>query len=436
MVKILSLIILLFSLCSFANDATTVDVPPTVSDIAIEKRLTNLIKVTQWYPDVAIEVNQGLVILGGSVEDESKREWIIKLAEKTEGVVAVIDKMEMAIPSARVFEPAFAEVQNLSERSLKRIPYILSALLILALTLLFSFFMRGSVKRLLRDRGNTLLADALSNVVLLVCLALGLYLALNMTGLSTLAVTVLGGTGIIGIGIGLALKSTFENYVSGIMISMRQIFKKGELISLLGHEGIVQAVTTRSTSIMDFEGNNVTIPNSEVFNATIRNYTRNPNMRLDFGVGIGYDDSIEEARSVISQTLDNLTEAVLQDPEYIVAVDSLGAATVNLRIYFWFNAVKLSRVKVRSLVIEKVKEALMSAGISMPDDAREVIFSSPLQVVKADAEKIKVETVKEKKPHDRELKAASDDLSTETQELQKQAERTGTVESGSNLLKQ
>lgn len=78
----------------------------------------------------------------------------------------------------------------------------------------------------------------------------------------------------------------------------------------------------------------------------------------------------------------------------------------------------------------------MSAGISMPDDAREVIFSSPLQVVRADAEKIKAETVKEKKPYGREPKAASDDLSTETQELQKQAERAGTVESGSNLLKQ
>lgn len=432
--KVLYLIAILFSLWTHAQDVASVDIPPLATDSAIEQRLSELIQVTKWYQKVELDVNHGLVILTGEVENETRREWLVKLAEKTDGVVSVIDKLELSVPTARVFEPAFKEVQSLSERSLKKIPYIFSAILVIILTFLLSLLMRNSVKRLLRDRGNTLLADALSNIALLVCFALGLYLALNMTGLSALAVTVLGGTGIIGIGIGLALKSTFENYVAGIMISMRQIFKKGELISILGHTGVVQTVTTRSTSIMDFEGNNVTIPNSEVFGATIRNYTRNPNMRLDFGVGIGYEDSIEEARAVISQTLSSLSEVILLDPEYFVAVDSLGAATVNLRIYFWFNAVKLSQIKVKSLVIEKVKEALMKAGISMPDDAREVIFSSPLQIVKTEAEKARHEVVRSTEPQKTYAKPIREDLTAETDELQKQAERAGAMESGDNLL--
>ncbi len=419
-----------------AEPVNKVEIPPQASDSAIEERLQKLMAVTQWFPKVELEVNQGLAIFEGEVETEKRREWLLALAEKTDGVVAVIDRLELSVPEAKVFEPALLEVQSLSERSLKKIPYIVSAILVILLTLLLAFFLRSSVRRMLRDRGNTLLAQAISNVALLLSLALGLYLALNMTGLSGLAFTVLGGTGIFGIGIGLALKSTFENYVAGIMISMRQIFRKGELISLLGHTGIVQAVTTRSTSIMDFEGNNVTIPNSEVFSATIRNFTRNPNMRLDFNVGIGYDDSIEEARAVISETLNSLEGVILLDPEYIVAVDSLGAATVNLRVYFWFNAARFSHVKVKSVVIENVKEALMRAEISMPDDAREVVFTSPLEIVRHREDQTEVasksakSTVKAK-----DVGKASEDLKNETSELQKQAELTGSMESGSNLLK-
>ncbi|MGK2856036.1 MAG: hypothetical protein ACSLFQ_02395 [Thermoanaerobaculia bacterium] len=76
--------------------------------------------------------------------------------------------------------------------------------------------------------------------------------------------------------------------------------------------------------------------------------------------------------------------AVLSEPEPLVLVDSLGKATVNLRIYFWINGRKHSWAKVRSSVIRLVKRAFQEHGISMPDEAREVVFPQGIPITMLD----------------------------------------------------
>lgn len=74
--------------------------------------------------------------------------------------------------------------------------------------------------------------------------------------------------------------------------------------------------------------------------------------------------------------------AVLADPEEpLVLVDSLGAATVNLRAYFWFDGHAHSVFRVRSALLRLIKQALTDNGISMPDEAREVVFPKGVPVV-------------------------------------------------------
>ena len=66
--------------------------------------------------------------------------------------------------------------------------------------------------------------------------------------------------------------------------------------------------------------------------------------------------------------------AVLGDPEPLVLIDRLGAATINLRAYFWYDGTTHNGFKVRSALIRRVKRAFQEQGISMPDEAREVVF--------------------------------------------------------------
>ena len=79
--------------------------------------------------------------------------------------------------------------------------------------------------------------------------------------------------------------------------------------------------------------------------------------------------------------------AVLDDPEPMVLVEELGSSTVNLRVYLWVDTHRLSGLKVRSSVIRQVMRKLEAAGISMPDDAREVVFPDqvPVRMLKQDS---------------------------------------------------
>jgi small conductance mechanosensitive channel len=117
--------------------------------------------------------------------------------------------------------------------------------------------------------------------------------------------------------------------------------------------------------------------------SNLRNFTTNSNRREDFAVGIGYDDSINEAQETALQVLTD-HPAVLSAPEPLVLVDSLGKATVNLRVYFWINGREHSWSKVRSSVIRQVKRAFQNHGISMPDEAREVVFPQGIPITMLD----------------------------------------------------
>src|SRR5690606_37970753 len=132
---------------------------------------------------------------------------------------------------------------------------------------------------------------------------LGLYLVLKVSGLTRLAVTVLGGTGLMGLVLGFAFRDIAENFLASILISMQNPFASGDLIEVAGHTGFVQSVNTRSTLLITLEGNHVQIPNATIYKETITNFTAIPNARFDFLVGIGYDDSLTLAQSVALQVL-------------------------------------------------------------------------------------------------------------------------------------
>ena len=135
----------------------------------------------------------------------------------------------------------------------------------------------------------------------------------------------------------------------------------------------MRQLNMRTTILMTLDGNLVQIPNAIVYKCNLRNFTTPSNRREDFVVGIGYDDAIDEAQEIARKVLAS-HPAVLSDPEPSVLVDSLGRSTVDLRVYFWLNGLEHSWLKVRSSVIRLVKRAFQKHGISMPDEAREVVF--------------------------------------------------------------
>lgn len=211
----------------------------------------------------------------------------------------------------------------------------------------------------------------------------GTYIVLRASGLTRLAMTVVGGTGLVGLAVGIAFRDITENFLASIFLSMQRPFAMGDLVEVCGVTGYVQQLNVRTTILMTLEGNLVQIPNATVYKSNLCNFTTNANRREDFVVGIGYDDSIDHAQEIARAVL---TEhpAVLKDPEPWVLAENLGNATISLRIYFWFDGHKYSPPKVRSSLIRLVKRAYQKEGISMPDEAREVVFLQGIPVTMLD----------------------------------------------------
>lgn len=271
----------------------------------------------------------------------------------------------------------------------------------------------------------------------------GVYIVMRVSGLTQLALTVVGGTGLVGLAVGIAFRDITENFLASIFLSMQRPFETGDLVEITGVTGYVQQLNVRTTILMTLDGNLVQIPNATVYKTNLRNFTSNANRREDFFVGIGYEDSIKEAQEIARKVLTD-HPAVLTDPEPSVLVDSLGTSTVNLRVYFWLNGREYSWTKVRSSVIRQVKLAFQTHGISIPDEAREIVFPKGVHVTMEDGKPkatravAPVERLPAKPPREESDVAstmAEGGLASEAGIIKEQARQVQPLNDGENLLK-
>lgn len=412
-----------------------VDVRPGAADSEISARLQRILEATDWFAAPQVRVDEGVVFLNGRVTDEQHRAWAGKLAGNTEDVVAVVNRIEVEEPSMWDLSPAWNELEQLTAEAVRSSPLILLGLVLLVLTWLAAKLAVRTVKFLLSKHvSSLLLRDVAGRAAAAPVFLLGLYLVLRVSGLTRLAVTVLGGTGLIGLVVGFAFRDIAENFLASVLISAQHPFARGDLIKVANYQGFVQSVNTRSTLLMTLDGNHVQIPNATIYKETIVNFTANTNGRFEFDIGIGYDDSIAKAQRVALETLRE-HPAVLESPEPMILVNALGAATVNLTVYFWVDIVEHSGLKVRSAVIRQVKSAFDRAGISMPDEAREVVFPHGVPVAMVETDNVQTEPrdppAEEVEPDWHE---AEGDLDNEAKEIEEQARSSRTPEGGENLL--
>ena len=351
-----------------------VDINPVADDNEISDRLLTVLLATKWFTSPEVRVEEGVVFLSGMTKTEELKKWAGDLARNTQDVVAVANGIQVSARPIWDFEPAYAGMLLLWRDAIRSVPFVLSGLLILILSagagILTTRFSRKLLPR--RVRANLLrntIARALGCLVFLA----GVYIVLRVSGLTQLALTVVGGTGLIGLAFGIAFRDITENFLASIFLSMQRPFETGDLIEVSTVTGYVQQLNVRVTILMTLDGNLIQIPNSTVYKSILRNFSTNANRREDFLVGISYDEPISGAQEIALNVLSE-HPAVLMDPEPFVLVESLGASTVNLRVYFWLNGHEHSWLKVRSSVIRLVKREFQNRGIAMPDEAREVVF--------------------------------------------------------------
>lgn len=419
-----------------------VDVDPMAEDVDIAGRLRRILEATEWFREPTVQVDEGVVFLGGQTGSEEHRAWATKLAASTQDVVAVVNRIQVDVPSFFDFSVAWAELRSMTRGFVQSTPTIIASLLMLLFTWIAAKFAARIAKPIARKRIATpLLGDIVSKAVSIPVFLVGAYMALRISGLTQLAATVLGGTGLLGIVLGIAFRDIAENFLASVLISVQRPFIAGDLVTIDGKQGFVQAVTTRGTQLMTPDGNHVQIPNSLVYKSVIENASANPNLRLSFVVGIDYGDSATDAQSVVLESLHS-HEAVLADPEPLVLIEDLATSTVNLRVYFWINGEAHSMLKVRSAILRRVKQTLQKKGFTLPDESREMIFPHgvPVQLIDPSANGEPSQdgdanrAVPPAEESDSNATAAEGGLKSDRSEIDQQAALSRPLEAGSDLL--
>jgi small conductance mechanosensitive channel len=437
---------------ALAQDATstpfTADQPPeapsrvevqaVVRDEEIQTRLQDILNATGWFNAPQVRVQDGVAFLTGQAQTEEYKVWAGNLARNTQDVAAVVNQLEVVEPPLLDFQPFVTGTREQGRIILRSLPLLGFSLIVLLFTWVVARLITRTAHGYLQSREmNPLLLNVVSRGVGLLVFLGGLYLVFQIAGLTNIAFTILGGTGLLGLILGIAFRDISENFLASIFLSVQNPFNIGDLVEINDVLGFVQRMTARTTILMTPSGNHVQIPNATVYKSIIHNFTSNPNRRIDFKLGIGYDDSISLAQETIRQVLKD-HPAILHDPEHLVLVDSLGNATVNLQIYFWIDGSQYSWLKVKSSVIRLVKRAVQDAGISMPDEAREIIFPQGIPIAGAmgdrDDRRPAVEHIPQPVESVPVSTSAEGGLNSEAEEIEAQARQSRTPEAGENLL--
>ena len=281
-----------------------VDITPQADDEAIAKRLQRVLEATKWFTDPRVRVDEGVVFLTGDAPSDELKKWAGDLARNTQDVVAVANRMEVAAPAMWDFTPAKTGVTTLWRDVIRALPFIAFGVLVVLLSAGLGVLMSHGVKRLLRRQIRArLLLNVIARAVGVFVFLMGIYIVLRVAGLTQLALSVVGGTGLIGLAFGIAFRDITENFLASIFLSMQRPFQTGDLVEVSGVTGYVQQLNIRTTIVMTLDGNVVQIPNATVYKSNLRNFTTNSNRREDFVVGIGYDDSINEAQEIARKVL-------------------------------------------------------------------------------------------------------------------------------------
>jgi small conductance mechanosensitive channel len=420
-----------------------VDVTPVAHDEAIGTRLRGVLEATEWFRGPSVRVEDGVVFLGGETATADLKAWAGDLARNTQDVAAVVNQIKVVDPVAWDFSEAWEGLGEIWRDVVRSLPLILFALIVLLLASVAGWLATRAGRAFLRTRIRAnLLRGVVSRAIGGFVFLSGVYVVLRVAGLTQLALTVVGGTGLVGLAVGIAFRDITENFLASIFLSMQRPFETGDLVEVEGVTGYVQQLNVRTTVLMNLDGNLVQIPNATIYKSKLRNYTANPKRREIVTVGIGYDAAIDEAQEIVQRVLAD-HPAVLDEPPPWVLADAFGSATISLRIYFWIDGIEHSWLKIRSSVIRLVKRAFEEKGISMPDEAREIIFPRGVPVsMHTDAEAASsrnTQAAKDRSPRSRPVSQevcteAEAGLKSEAGDIQKQARAATTMDESENLL--
>lgn len=216
-------------------------------------------------------------------------------------------------------------------------------------------------KRMVKRAVDPSLIDFICSMISIVLRVMLIISVAGMIGIET--TSFVAAIGAAGLAIGLALQGSLSNFAGGVLILFFKPFKVGDYIDGKGGSGTVIRIDILHTTLTTVNNIEVIIPNGQLSNNEITNYSRSETRRAVFLVGISYDDDIQLARKTILEVLNN-DPRTLSEPAPVVFLEQLGDNSLNLTIRSWVKNVDYWDYFFENL--ERIKLALDKVGITIP----------------------------------------------------------------------
>jgi small conductance mechanosensitive channel len=247
-------------------------------------------------------------------------------------------------------------------------PKVIGALAVLLFGWVFARWAKGFSRKALRaSKMDEILIPFLSGLIYVGVIVMVGVTAVGVLGVSTASfVAILGAAGL---AIALAFQGTFSNFASGVMLLTFRPFDVGHTVEVGGVAGIVREVGIFTCILTTPDNIQIRIPNSQIFGATIKNFSASDTRRIDLLIGVDYGDDL----GVAVRTCQDVVAAdprVLEDPRTVVAVHELGDSSVNLVVRPWVKSEDYW--ETRWDLTRALKEQLEAAGCSIPFPQRDV----------------------------------------------------------------
>ena len=233
--------------------------------------------------------------------------------------------------------------------------------------MIVGLLMRGLSKVMQAQDVDKTLQTFVTNLVRMILLTFVIIAAIGALGIQTTSfIAILGAAGL---AIGLALQGSLSNFASGVLIVMFRPYKVGDFVEAAGISGSVEEVQILTTVLKTGDNKKVIVPNSQVMNSIITNYSANDRRRVDMIIGVSYGDDLDKVRS----TLEKLVAAddrILDDPACTIAVSALADSSVNFVVRPWVKTADYWGVMFD--LTEAIKKRFDKEGISFPFPQRDI----------------------------------------------------------------
>ena len=191
----------------------------------------------------------------------------------------------------------------------------------------------GALQKVMqRQNVDTTLETFVSNLVRTVLMIMVIIAAIGALGIQTTSFIAVFGAA--GLAVGLALQGSLSNFAAGVLIVLFRPYRVGDFIEAAGISGSVEQVQILTTVLKTPDNKKIIVPNSQIMDSIITNYSANETRRVDLTVGVSYDDDLDKVQKTLRELVD-ADERILKDPACVIEVLELADSSVNFVVRPW-----------------------------------------------------------------------------------------------------